>query len=134
MSKKTNIGVDFEKELSKEFGLQRVPGSGNQAHSKLDLSGNGFRWSLKATSSASASIRASDIEEATTASFGLNGTGETPLWAYRIQDYDMIMLRKSDFKALCAGDLRPIGVEKGKEKVNERRRLASTPSLLRDGD
>ncbi len=130
----SNIGDKFESDLSSEFGLQRVPASGNQPHSKLDLVGRGFRWSLKATGNLSASIKHSDITEAIEACFGLNGTGETPLWAYRIQDEDMIMMRKSDFIALNAGDIRAVGEEKGKEKVNERRRKAATPSLLRDGN
>lgn len=130
----SSIGAKFETDLSREFGLQRVPGSGNQSHSKLDLVGNGFRWSLKATDRASISIKSSDIAEAVEACFGLNGTGETPLWAYRIGDRDMIMMDKSTFKALCVGDIRPIGEEKGKEKANERLRRAATPSLLRDGN
>lgn len=130
----SNIGDKFEHDLSSEFGLDRVPGSGNQSHSKLDLVGHGFRWSLKATSNASASIRIADIEEAIDACYGLNGTGETPLWAFRIRDEDLIMMRKSDFIALNAGDMHAIGVEKGKEKVIERRRRAATPSLLRDDD
>jgi len=131
---KSNIGDKFESDLSNEFGLSRSPGSGNRSVSKLDLYGNGFRWSLKATDAASASIKLADIEEAVEVCFGLNGTGETPLWAYRIQDEDMIMMRKSDFIALNAGDMRAIREEKGKEKVDERRRRAATPSLLRNGD
>lgn len=130
----SNIGDRFEDELSSEFGLKRAPGSGNQAHSKLDLYGNGFRWSLKATDGASASIKLSDVQEAVRACYGINGTGETPLWAYRIQDQDMIMMRKEDFKAMQRGELSIINEEKGKEKVNERRRRAATPSLLRDGN
>lgn len=130
----SNIGDKFEHDLSIEFGLYRVPGSGNRPVSQLDLYGNGFRWSLKATDASSASIKKKDIAEAIQACFGINGTGETPLWAYRIQDEDMIMMRKSDFVALQRGEIRAINEEKGKEKVNERRRLASTPSLLRDGD
>lgn len=129
-----NLGQQFETDLSTEFGLTRVPGSGNQSHSKLDLVGQGFRWSLKATRNLSANIKFSDIAEAIEACYGLNGTGETPLWAYRIQEEDMIMMRKSDFVALQKGEIRAINEEKGKEKVNERRRLAATPSLLRDGN
>ncbi len=130
----SNIGDKFESDLSSEFGLKRVPGSGNQSHSKLDLVGNGFRWSLKSTGKSSASIKSSDIAEAVEACYGLNGTGETPIWAYRIDDHDMIMMRKEDFKAIQRGELSIINVEKGKEKVNERRRRAATPSLLRDGN
>ena len=130
----SSIGAKFETDLSREFGLQRVPGSGNQSHSKLDLVGNGFRWSLKATDRASISIKSSDIAEAVEACFGLNGTGETPLWAYRIGDRDMVMMRKEDFAALARGELKAINEERGKEKANERLRRAATPSLLRDGN
>ena len=129
----SNIGDKFESDLSDEFGLSRSPGSGNRAASKLDLFGLGFRWSLKATSKKSASIKLSDVREAIQASYGLNGTGETPLWAFRIQDQDMIMMDKDTFKALCAGEIRPIREEKGKEKVNDRRRKASIPTLFWDG-
>ncbi len=131
---KSNIGAKFEEELSTEFGLRRVPGSGNQAHSKLDLYGYGFRWSLKATDNSSCSIKLKDVQEAIQAAYGLNGTGETPVWAFRIQDQDMIMMDKDTFKALCTGDIRPIGEEKGQERVNERRARAATPSLFRNGD
>ena len=129
-----NLGAEFERELSSEFGLTRVPGSGNKDHSKLDLSGEGFRWSLKSTGKLSASIKSRDIEEAINACYGLNGTGETPLWAYRINGHDLVLMRKEDFKALQRGEIKAINEEKGKEKVNERRRLAATPSLLRDGE
>ena len=131
---KSQIGDKFERDLSEEFGLRRVPGSGNQAHSKLDLAGNGFRWSLKATGKASSSIRTTDIEEAIDLCYGLNGTGETPLWAYRIGEHDLILMRKSDFVSLQKGEVRAINDAKGKEKVIERRLRAATPSLLRDGD
>jgi len=129
-----NIGTEFEHELSREFGLKRVPGSGNQSHSKLDLTGNGFRWSLKATTKLSASIRSSDIEEAIGACFGINGTGETPLWAYRVGGYDLVMMRKEDFVALAKGDLKAVSEPVGKEKVLERRRRSDVPQLLRDLD
>ena len=129
-----NIGDKFERDLSEEFGLRRVPGSGNQAHSKLDLEGFGFRWSLKATEKASASIRVADIDEAIRDCYGPNGTGQIPMWAFRIQDQDMIMMDKDTFKALCAQDIKPIGEEKGKEKANERRARAALPSLYRDGN
>lgn len=132
MNSLSNIGDEFEDDLSIEFGLLRTPGSGNKAAAKLDLYGHGFRWSLKATDAASASIKLSDVHEAVQACYGIAGTGETPLWAFRIQDEDLIMMRKSDFVALNAGDISAIGEEKGKEKVIERRRRAATPSLYRD--
>lgn len=127
-----NLGAQFERDLSEEFGLNRVPGSGNKPGSKLDLVGCGFRWSLKSTANNSASIKSSDIAEAIEACFGLSGTGETPVWAYRIDGHDLVLMRKEDFKLLARGEVKIINEEKGKEKVNERRRLAATPSLLRD--
>ena len=132
----SNTGSNFEEELSKEFGIKRVPGSGNQFHSKLDAHGKGARWSLKATKNKSISIEQKTIDEAVDACFGLNGDGSIPVWAFRIgsDEYDLVLLRKEDFIALQRGELNIINEEKGKERVNERRRKASLPALLRDGD
>lgn len=128
-----NIGQQFEEDLSREFGLRRVPGSGNQYHSKLDISGRSARWSLKATKNESASIKSSVIDEAIIECYR---TGETPLWAFRIgeEQRDMIMMTKEDFVALQKGEVVFINEETGKEKVNERRRKAAIPPLLRNGD
>lgn len=131
----TNIGDDFERDLSKLFGLSRVPGSGNQWHSKLDLHGMGARWSLKATNRNSISISRSVIEEAVSACLGTGGDGSIPVWAFRIgsEDCDIVALRKSDFVSLQRGDLRLV-VSEDNEKSAQKRERAKTPILLRDED
>jgi hypothetical protein len=131
-----NIGAKFEKDLAKEFGLSKVPGSGNQFNSKLDLHGKGGKWSLKATKNKSIVLNQETIDEAVDACFGPNGDGSIPVWALRMEtpEYDLIVLRKEDFKALQKGELQLIGEETGKEKVNERRLRSKTPSLFRNGD
>lgn len=131
-----NIGRQFEEDLAREFGLNRVPGSGNQLHSKLDVSGKGARWSLKATHKKSITLTQEIIDEALEACLGLNGDGSVPIWALRIETskYDLVVLTKDDFKALQRGDLNVINSERGKEKVEERRRRASVPTLLQDGN
>ena len=133
MSKESskNIGTKFEEDLAKEFGLKRVPGSGNQFHSKLDVQGKGARWSLKATDNASASIKVSDIVEAIKACYNIVGSGDLPLWAYRIQGHDMVMMRKEDFIELQRGELELINTQVD-EKYQQRRARANTPRLLRD--
>ncbi len=133
MSKDTvkNIGIKFEEDLAKEFGLRRVPGSGNQFHSKLDVAGRGARWSLKATDNASASIKLSDIMEAIAACYNIVGDGSLPLWAYRIQGVDMVMMRKEDFIDLQRGELKVIDTEVN-EKYEQKVARAHTPRLLRD--
>jgi hypothetical protein len=127
----TGIGKQFEEDLAAELGLKLVPGSGNQFHSKLDLYGQGARWSLKATEKASASIKVEDIVEAISACFNMMGEGEMPLWAYRIQNHDMIMMRKEDFIEFQRGELKLIDT-KVDDKYQQRAARANVPRLLRN--
>lgn len=128
------LGRDFEDELSREFGLEKVPGSGNQWHSKLDLKGRGFRWSLKSTSKDSFSIKKEDIDEAIRACFGQGGDSSIPLWAFRVGDreHDMIMMRKEDFISMQNGDMQKAIETDKSENVKKRKYLASVPKFLRD--
>jgi hypothetical protein len=126
-----NIGLKFEEDLAREFGLRKVSGSGNKWHSRLDLSGRGAKWSLKATSNKSLSISEGIINEAIDACEGIGGDGSIPVWAFRIGEHDIISLRKEDFKLLQKGKLKLIN-EGVKEKVTQRRARAETPSLFRD--
>lgn len=126
-----DLGTQFEIDLAKELGIKRVPGSGNQFHSKLDLHGQGARWSLKATEKASASIKVSDIIEAINACYNIVGDGSIPLWAYRIQNYDMVMMRKEDFIEYQRGELELIE-QKVDDKYKQRSARAAVPRLLRD--
>lgn len=127
-----DLGTQFEIDLAKELGIKRVPGSGNQFHSKLDLHGKGARWSLKATEKASASIKVEDIIEAINACYNIVGDGSIPLWAYRIQGHDMVMMRKEDFIEYQRGELELIE-QKVDDKYEQRTARANTPRLLRDG-
>lgn len=126
-----DLGTQFEIDLAKELGIKRVPGSGNQFHSKLDLHGKGARWSLKATEKASASIKVADIIEAINACYNIVGDGSIPLWAYRIQGHDMVMMRKEDFIEYQRGELELIET-KVDDKYEQRSARANTPRLLRE--
>jgi len=128
-------GRNFEKELSEEFGLQQVPGSGSVWHSKLDLSGHGVRWSLKFTANTSFPIKFADIVEGLEACFGPGGDGSIPIWAARIEqlDEDFIVMRKEDFKLMQAGFTKLLNIiSEDKPQVAARKKRASQPELLRD--
>lgn len=127
-----NIGTEFEQELAKEFGLERVPGSGSTWHSKLDLSGSGFRWSLKATIQQKFPLRFIDVLEALEACFGPGGDGSKPIWAVRNRLGDFIVMRKEDFIALQSKEINLI--ETDRPQVAERKKKAKTPELLRGID
>lgn len=127
----SNKGIEFEEEFANEMGLTPVPGSGSQWHSKLDVSGQGARWSLKYRDG-SFRIDKAFIDEAVSATVGIGGTGEIPLWAIRLSDpkYDLVLMRKDDFKAMQAGELKVIPDKRTKTSI--RTRLAEVPSLLRE--
>lgn len=124
-------GREFEDDLAKEFGLKPVPGSGNQWHSKLDLVGRIARWSLKYRAK-SFTLTRDFIDESISATEGFSGTGEIPVWAIRLGDpeYDLIILRKDDFKLWEKGELKL--VDKEITRGEARRQLARVPILLRD--
>jgi hypothetical protein len=124
-----NIGTEFENDLASELGLQRVPGSGNQWHAKLDVKGRGTRWSLKATSDDGFRVSHSMIMEAIFATEGIGGTGEIPVWAIRLgTGDDFIIMRKQDWIRFMKDE----GFSIPKSKSEERRQRAATPQLLRE--
>lgn len=125
-----NLGLKFEEELAKEFGLDRVPGSGSIWHSKLDLSGNNARWSLKATSKDRWPISMSDIMEGIDMCFGPGGDGSTPMWAARTPIGDFILMRKEDWISFHVDDLKLINKKSG--KAEEREARSKVPALLRE--
>lgn len=127
----SNLGREFEEEFAAEMGLTPVPGSGSQWHSKLDLYGTGARWSLKYRAS-SFRIDKDFIDEAVDATEGMGGTGEVPMWALRLGDerYDLVLMRKNDFKRIQEGELKIIPEKRDKTAI--RTRLADIPSLLRE--
>lgn len=131
MTEVVNIGRKFEDDFAEEMGLDRVQGSGNQWHSKLDVRGRGTLWSLKATRSAS--ISGDDFREAIMATFGPGGDGRLALMALRFfaesdQELDLVMMRKDEFFKLAAGELElTVQVSKSQERMAR----AAIPELLR---
>lgn len=129
-------GREFEDELALEFGLDVVPGSGSQWHSKLDITGKGARWSLKYTEGHSVPLTAVDLYEAVEACEGIGADGSMPLWAIRMEklfgvcETDFVLLRKEDFRSLAAGELELIAPEK--PKAAQRKARAAIPALLRE--
>ena len=123
-------GREWEKEIADEFGLTLVPGSGAPWHSKLDITGQGARWSLKWTSKDSYRVTKEDLEEAIDATRGMGGTGEIPFWAFHIAGQDFVMMRKDDFKSYQQGDL--VVIPEKRTKTAIRARLSDIPILLRE--
>lgn len=128
-------GLEFENDLSKEFGLERVSGSGSTWHSKLDLSGYGARWSLKYSSKKIFPLKYEDLEKAIDACLGPGGDGSIPIWAARIKplNEDFIVMRKEDFKLMQMGYTKLLKIiDLSNEKVRARKERAKKPELLRE--
>ena len=125
-------GLEFEKEMAKELGLKRIVGSGSTWHSKLDLKGFIARWSLKFTKNKSFVVDQALIDEAVYACEGPGGDGSVPLWLFRLNNskYDMIMIRKNDFKMMQETYVELLKVES--TKAEQKRKRASVPQLFRD--
>ena len=125
-------GLEFEDEMAAELGLNNIVGSGSTWHSKLDLKGILARWSLKFTKNKSFVVDHILIDEAVNACEGPGGDGSVPIWLIRIGNskYDMIMLRKNDFKMMQETDVELLHVES--TKIEQKRKRASVPQLFRD--
>lgn len=120
----------FEHDLAEELGIQRVPGSGSQWHSKLDIQGKGTRWSLKYTDEKGINLTRATLAEAILACGGIGGTGETPVWATRLNGMDdFVTMRLSDWKSFFMEN-NAFKIEQS--KVQERRARAKTPQLMRE--
>lgn len=124
-------GRIFEQEIAKEFSLYTTPASGAVWYSKLDAWDLLTRWSCKFTEKESYRLTKKDIDEAIAACQGPGGDGSLPLWAIRLQveKYDLIIMRKEDFKLLLSGDLE---IEKKVSKHEVKRRRSQIPILLRE--
>lgn len=125
-------GRQFEREISAELGLQQTPSSGSQWYEKLDLRGIA-RWSLKFTRQSSFRLQQSDIDEAVNATSGIAGDGRIPIWLIRIGSpvYDMVLLRKEDFKAMQNGEIQILDIPKARNS-DLRRARAKIPVLMRE--
>lgn len=131
----TDIGREFEEDFAEDMGLSVVPGSGNQWHSKLDVHGRGVRWSLKATRDHSFRVTEKDIKEMVLSVMGPGATGDIGMMAIRINaegnyPMDLIVMGKSDFKALAGGEYKLVT----ETKSDAKRRAAHIPELLRGDD
>jgi hypothetical protein len=123
--------MEFEEDLAEELGVQRVPGSGSQWHSKLDIKGKGTLWSLKCTGKEGFRIDKKMLLEAILATGGVGGTGDIPVWAVRLLGIeDFIIMRKDDFKTLVSDGSFTIEPSKSQERRNRSR----VPQLLRESD
>lgn len=123
----SNIGRQFEDDLAAELGVQRVPGSGNQWHSKMDVYGRDMRWSLKATEKNGYRLDEEFFEECLRATGGLHGTGETPMWALRFPFGDFVIMRKDDFISTSGEFTVPTST-----RAQERKNRSTVPQLLRE--
>ena len=124
-------GRRFEKEFAREMGLDPVPGSGNQWHSKLDLKGFGARWSLKWTGKKTYVLSSSTLDEAQAATGDpAGGTGELPLWAFDVDGEWYVLTRAKDFKRITSEEL----VLTRESKSESKRRRSSVPQLFRNDD
>jgi hypothetical protein len=85
-------------------------------------------WSCKATTQASGtvSIAKHHIAEVREAAQGPSGTGDLPAIAIRNGDEIGVYMSLDDFSELLASD-----IEIPRDKTEERRRRAATPSALR---
>ena len=123
----------FEEEFAAELGLSRVPGSGSQWHSKLDVTGQGARWELKYRSNGRFTVTRGLLDKITAEAEGIGSAAEIPLMAIRFdEDDDYILMRKSDFLRMNAGEL--ILTRVPHEARAQRKKRAATPVLLRDED
>jgi hypothetical protein len=121
-------GLDFEKYIANILGGKLVPGSGNQWHSKSDVTANGLRISCKAAAKRNWSQTREQLSEAIDYT---QGTGEIPVLS--LEDVDgeqLIVMRLSDFARALAGDVAPIIREPSKSEM--RREQAKIPVLLRE--
>lgn len=130
MSSPQEQGRLFERDLAAEFGLNKVKGSGNVWHSKLDVKGNKALWNLKYTEKPAFPIKYTEILESLEACYGPGGDGSTPLWAARIPVGDFIVMRKEDFMSLNQNNSNYINEDR--PQVAKRKAKAKVPELLRE--
>src|SRR5690349_18612066 len=111
------------------MGLEQVRGSGNQWHSKLDVKGQGIRWSLKATRRSGYTISNKDLMEMVEATEAPGGDGSIPMMAIRtcaeFHPIDLVVMRKEDFAAIVT-ERKTLFTE---DKTQSKRRHASIPEL-----
>lgn len=125
-------GRAFESEVADDFGLERVPGSGNRLF-KLDLTAGELRLSLKHTDSASVRVDERMLQELEDATSGPGGAGahQTGALVVRIGALDRVVavIDWQDLVALLKSDA--VGsIDSTKDE--QRRAAVELPTLLRE--
>ncbi len=125
-------GRRFERFFAKLFGVEPTRGSGNLWFAKLDVGDGSITWSLKWTSKSSFSMTRELLREADRAVHE-NGDNSIPGVAVSVDDGAEVFVtfRASDLMRLLSTEqARYVTPTKSEQK----RRIASTPSILRDED
>jgi len=123
----------FEVEWAARVGGKVTPGSGNQWHSKQDVGSVSFLWSLKFTTKKSFSITQDVLDDVAKDTWSPGGKSLIPAIGIRIgsPEYDVVVMRYSDFESLARGELIIVG-EEANDHAKEA--WARTPELLRGSD
>lgn len=123
-------GLDFEQSVADSLGGKVIPGSGNQWHSKSDVSANGLLVSCKSEKTYGYSRVIRYLKQAVD---DAQGTGEIPVLA--LEDVDdreqVIIMRLSDFSRAFSEEV-SIPANAGMSKGQEKRDMINTPLLLRE--
>jgi hypothetical protein len=99
-------GRDYELELAARLGGTPQPNSGAGPRYKLDLKLASLLFSVKHTTHASYSLKATDLQEMVAGAQGPGGRGEIPAMAIKMDGFadDIFVLRGSDLRAILQGD------------------------------
>jgi hypothetical protein len=125
------LGKAWEEKVAKDTGGVVVKGSGNQPFAKLDVNGNAFLISAKATSFKTYPLGQAEMQEVIDAMFSPAARcapDTTPIVALRVAGGEFGVFRWSDMLALLADPKPMFRAQKNEAK----RRRARTPQLLRD--
>lgn len=135
--RKQEIGPKFEIYLEKILGIDRTKSSGSGPWQKLDLEGQGFTISAKASAQAT-TIKVKDIREAidnVEAPGGLGGD-YIPVLVSGFYNPDDLDSPKEVIASLRLSDLLHLLKDKGrvlqKESKRDKRATAEVPALLRN--
>lgn len=123
-------GREWEEIWKTKVQGEKVPGSGNQWHSRLDVRGKRITWSNKWTSTRSITLYPYTLDEIVQATDAPGGNGSIPGIAIRLEGLeDYVILRADDFLELMTD--KPIIQA---EKAAIKRATAQIPELLREID
>jgi hypothetical protein len=121
----------FEIEWSGRVGGKVTPASGATWHAKQDVQDRTFLWSLKLTTKNSFRLTKEVLDDLFDDTWTPGGRPSVPALGIRIgtPEYDVVVLRYSDFASLARGELIIVGEEHDRA-VKEA--FARMPQLLRE--